>query len=198
MNGQKYTKYLLDRGGIKILLHRLIYINHTLKYIEGPTIDFGCGVGTYLKYLPAGSIGYDINPSNVEECRRIGLDARIYDPVSDGYGFKDISPGQFVTFFMSHVLEHIDNAAIVFRRIIDSLNRLGIKKILIKVPGKKGFSFDETHRTFIGKSFFTENRLAEYNGYSLSLMKYFPFNLEVCNKIFTHNELIAMYDRNSF
>ncbi len=191
---QDYTDYQLKRSRIRKRIRQL-YFRHTLKYVNGKTIDFGCGIGELLARLPEGSIGLEVNETSVEYCKRIGLDARLYQPELDGYEFKGHENSGFKTFIMAHVLEHIENAHDVFRTILQFCNRLGIERVIIVVPGIKGFYFDKTHRTFIDYQFFEKNGLNPVHGYSITKKEYFPLNFSWIGRFFIYHELIIVYDR---
>jgi len=70
---------------------------------------------------------------------------------------------------------------------------LGIIRVIIIVPGFKGFKQDSTHKKFIDAPFFTE--LATNRFYRIAKMFYFPINLSYASKIITHNELIVILNK---
>lgn len=188
-----YTRYQLNRGWLRKFVRRL-YLNNFLKYIQGKTIDFGCGVGELLKLLPRGSIGYEINEATVNYCNSIGLPVRIYKPEIDTYRFKEIHNNEFNTLIMSHVLEHCDNADTVVGSIVHACAQLNIKRIIIAVPGPKGYSSDRTHKSYIDEAFFAEN-IEKMGIYTIVKTMRFPFNCAWVGKIFPHNELIVICDK---
>jgi 2-polyprenyl-3-methyl-5-hydroxy-6-metoxy-1,4-benzoquinol methylase len=104
---QDYFNYLHNRSTFRKKV-RSFYLNDIKKYCIGKTIDFGCGVGELLKILPENSIGFEINKVVVDYCRKNGLNVKLYVPGEDNYEFKMIKPGQYETFTMNHVLEHLD------------------------------------------------------------------------------------------
>jgi len=188
--GCSYAAYQLNRSALRKSIRRL-YLRNIRRLIEGPAIDFGCGVGELLQILPAGSVGLEINESAVRHCRSRGMDVRLYDPASDGYQFNGLEPGVFRSFVMSHVLEHLDQPMSVAGSIFTSCARLAIPRIIFVVPGVKGFRSDKTHRTFIDGSFFA-GRVGEYRKLSAA---YFPVNVKLIGSFFTHHELVVVYDR---
>jgi len=192
---QGYTDYQLHRNSVRRFIRRS-YMRHTASFVHGKAIDFGCGVGDLLKILPSGSIGLEINRATVDYCRSIGLNVRYYDLVQDAYRFAFLEAGVFSTFIMSHVLEHLDNADRVIREIFMSCERLGIRRIILVVPGEKGFAYDKTHRTFIDKSYLQRNNLQNVHGYDIALMRHYPLNAAWVGKYFTHNELLVVFDKN--
>lgn len=72
---------ILRRGGRWILSHlsdkREDEYRIALKFLEDckNMLDVGCGTGTFLSKRPGAISGVDINPENVEYCRRQGLRA---------------------------------------------------------------------------------------------------------------------------
>lgn len=69
-----------------------------------PILDAGCGTGLNLRHLPAGSVGLDINPRNVETvAQRLPLQRCILGDV-EAMPFEDDS---FGTVVCTEVLEHV-------------------------------------------------------------------------------------------
>lgn len=190
----RYTEYQLRRGLFRKLIRRL-YLKNILKYVKGRAIDFGCGIGELLSLLPEGSIGLEINKASVEYCLKRGMNVSLYEMDLDHYTFKNIKPNYYQSFIMNHVLEHIDNPANVFAKILTACNRLGIERVILVVPGEKGYKFDRTHRTFIDVDFLRSHGLLDKEGYLLKEHRYFPINKKWPGKIFTHHELVVIYGR---
>lgn len=191
---ESYTNYQARRSRLRKLIRRL-YLRHTLRYVKGKTIDFGCGIGELLERLPHGSVGFEVNEATVRYCTTRGLTVRLYDPGIDGYRFSGVPAGVFTTFVMSHVLEHLDDPGGVLRTVLGSCSRLGIQRIIIIVPGLKGFRFDKTHKTFVDRDFFETNRLEDVLGYRIADANCFPFPCSWMGNFFTYNELTVVYDR---
>ena len=191
---REYFEYLLNRGFIRRMV-RKIYLSDIRSYCNGKTMDFGCGTGELLKILLKGSTGFEVNPIATEYCKSIGLDAVDYDLEKDDYKFEMIEVGRYESFTMNHVLEHIENSHEVIKKIFNSSNRLGIKRIVFTVPGRKNFANDDTHRTFVDLKYFEENGLLNNGYYELKRSKYFPFNLSKVDNYFTHNEFRLVFDQ---
>jgi len=186
---EKYTKYQLSRQFLRRVL-RNIYLMPILKQIDGKSIDFGCGVGVLLQKLPAGSLGLEINKYTVAYCLEKGLNVELFDPEFDNYDLKSLDESDgFKTLILSHVLEHLDEPQKIIKKLLFSAKRLGIKKIIIIVPGIKGYKSDKTHKTFIDKTFFIVNDLCEIDDYEIKIHNYFPINLESIGKYFRYHEL---------
>jgi hypothetical protein len=125
------------------------------------------------------------------------LDVRLYDPAADNYTFKTLhlEYGKYGTLVMSHVLEHLEDPNGTFRRILSSCNALGIERVILVVPGMKGFRSDGTHKIFIDEEYLTEHSLWRVLVYSVTKKEYFPFPCSWAGRHFTYNELRAIYDR---
>jgi len=192
--GKNYTEYQTERNRIRHLIRRY-YIKNVLKFVKGRCIDFGCGSGDILKYLPVGSIGTDINKHSIKYCLKNNLKAEYYPVEEDKYELKCFGENYFGTIIFSHVLEHIPDTESVFITLFKSINRLGIDRIIIVVPGIKGFRHDKTHITYIDQDYIRKNKFDNLSGFRLIFSKYFPVNSKTFSKYFTHNELVMVYDR---
>ncbi len=191
---QEYFEYLQNRGPFRKLI-RKIYLHDIRKFCLGKTIDFGCGVGELLGMLTKDSIGFEVNRNAADFCKSKGLKVELYDPEKDNYRFDMIAKGIYTSFTMNHVLEHIENSHEVIKKIVESCNRLEIKRIVFTVPGYKGFRLDKTHRTFIDGKYFADNGLLDNKYYKIKLCKYFPVNWAKFGRYFTHNELRLVFDK---
>ncbi len=191
---EKYTEYQINRSSLRYFI-RNFYLSNILKFTIGKCIDFGCGSGDLLKKLPEGSIGTDINFYSIEYCQKNNLNAFVYNIDEDNYQLKSLESGKYDTLICSHVLEHIEDANKVIKKLFESANRLEIKRIVIVVPGIKGFKYDHTHKTYIDMEYINMNNLDKLFNYILVYKKYFPVNSKLFSKFFTHNELVLVYDR---
>ena len=172
------------------------YLSEIVKDVLGPAIDFGCGAGQLLELLPAKSVGLEINPFLVQALREKGLNARHYNPDIDKLSFGELTENHFSTLIMSHVLEHFDDAADQLQCILNSCRRLGVRRVIVVVPGKKGYSYDSTHKTFIDRSYLEEHKLFHCCNYSIIKYGYFPMDWERLGDIFTFHEFKFIYDKN--
>lgn len=171
------------------------YLNNIIKDVIGPTIDFGCGAGQLLERLPYGSLGLEVNTHLVEYLRGKGFNVQAYDPSSDQLLFSELQAGQYRTFVMSHVLEHFDNASEGLRKILHACARLGIERIIVVVPSKKGYEFDHTHRTFVNRDYFFQHGLFACKRYTVTKTRDFPIFSSILGDFFVFNELKLIYDR---
>jgi hypothetical protein len=191
---KEYLDYLKDRGAFRKLIRKL-YLRDIRELCVGKTIDFGCGTGELLSTLLDGSIGFEVNIEAVNYCISKGLQVKYYDPDEDEYELRMITPGEFTSLTMNHVLEHLENSVEVIKKLFKSCARIGIKRIVFTVPGSKGFKSDKTHRTFIDVNYFRDKGLLENRYFQLRLFKYFPINNLKFGTFFTHNELRLVFDK---
>ena len=56
------TKQLLRANHHLRRLIKYLYLNNILREATGSTIDFGCGAGQLLTYIPNNSIDLETNP----------------------------------------------------------------------------------------------------------------------------------------
>lgn len=181
-----YTRYQTDRSALRKFVRRA-YLRRAAAQVDGPTLDFGCGVGELLGHLPAGSRGVEYNRATVEYCRAKGLQVDFYDGFHDGWSLSlfDGSEG-FRTMVVSHVLEHLDAPLDVLRSLLAAARRLRIDRVLVIVPGRAGFRIDPTHRVFVDEAML---RQAEGAGWRVAERFHFPFPVARAGDVFVYNEL---------
>lgn len=171
------------------------YLASVLREVDGATLDFGCGAGQLLERLPPGSTGLEVNPMLVDDLRGRGLDVRLYDATSDGFSFSGLEPGRYQTLVASHVLEHFDDAGTALRRIAAGCERLGVHRLVLVLPGWRGFQTDVTHRTFVDAAYLATNSLGELGSYRLTLHRSFPVNRDWFGRLFVYNETVFVWRR---
>ncbi len=171
------------------------YLANILNDIEGSTIDFGCGAGQLLARLPPDSLGLEVNLHLVRALTAAGMNVEHYDPSADGLTFSQLPEKKFKTFVMSHVLEHFEDAENGLKQILASCLRLGVQKVIVVVPGQKGYLFDHTHRTFVTKNYIKDRGLIETTGYQVRSFTYFPVNMETMGNLFIFHEMKIVYEK---
>ena len=191
---QDYTAYQLRPRNRLRQLVRDWYLESAARLVKGRGIDLGCGPGELLQRLPEGSIGLEVNPALVQHCRSRGMDVRLYDPQGDCYRLADLTPGAYDSLILSHVLEHLQCPAESLRTLLHSARRLALRRVLVIVPGKKGFASDPTHRHHIDAGFFKANSLESTAGYKIAAQNSFPGNIRLLGSVFTHHEFRIVYD----
>lgn len=189
----EYTHKQVNRSFLRKFI-RKFYLYNIVHLNKGKAIDFGCGIGELLSLLPKGSIGLEINEATVKYCQNRNMNVSMYNPEKDNYKFVDFKKDKCDTFIMSHVLEHMENPKDVLLKIMDACKRLGIQRIIIVVPGYKGFLSDKTHKTFINMEYIKNNNLEGTKHFDLISVKYFPFNSSKIGEKLTHNETVFAYD----
>ena len=96
--------------------------------------------GQFVKHC-RGSKGVDINSDCVEFCQKHGLD--VVKMENDRLPFEDTS---FDTIVLDNVLEHIMDPLPLLHECSRVLTRHG--RLIILVPGQKGFKRDADHKKF--------------------------------------------------
>jgi hypothetical protein len=190
-----YTAYQTNRSALRRAV-RHFYLRSAAAQLQGPTLDFGCGIGELLQRLPAGSRGLEYNQASVEYCRSRGLDVDWYDGYADDWQLSTLTPGcGLQSMVISHVLEHLDDPMPVLRALMRASSRIGIERILVIVPGRSGYYADPTHRTFVEVGMLREAGLAADTGFRVRTARYFPGNLRVFGDRFPHHELQVLFSR---
>ena len=194
--GQEYTDQQAGRSRLRKVLRRP-WLRASAAFVEGPSIDLGCGVGELLARLPAGSVGLEINKASVEHCRAKGLDVTYYDGWADDWQLSAVRDDdvRYDTLIISHVLEHFDEPIDVLHRLLATGGPLGLRQVLIVVPGKAGFRSQETHRTFVDRAMLSDAQVTRGTGFAMTSTSYFPGNVGMIGEVFTYHELRASYVR---
>jgi len=190
-----YTHYQLDRSWLRKQVRQL-YLRKAASLVSGPTLDFGCGVGELLRLLPPGSQGLEYNKATVEHCQSHGLHVQYYDGFADDWAMSVLTDGtRFESMVISHVLEHLDDPVDKFRKLLAAARPLGIRNVLVIVPGQAGFQFDPTHLTFVDQDML----IAAVAGtdFTVEHAAYYPGNTRGIGDWFTYHELQMVFVRSS-
>jgi 2-polyprenyl-3-methyl-5-hydroxy-6-metoxy-1,4-benzoquinol methylase len=156
----------------------------------GKTLDIGCGIGRYLKCLPAGSVGIDHNKHSTQYCKDKGLVAYTTSAFSKS---KDYKKSTFDSLLLSHVLEHMtpkDGIALI-RAYAPMLKAGG--KLIICCPQEKGYTTDSTHVNFLDGAALGE--IVKASGFTLTKNSSFPFPRPV-GIFFRYNEFTIVATKN--
>jgi SAM-dependent methyltransferase len=171
------------------------YLRNILKEVIGPTIDFACGAGQLLARLPKGSVGVEVNPFLIEELAGMSLNVNRYDTDIDHFTLAEFPENTYSTFIMSHFLEHFTEAGQIVKTLFHSCRRLGIRRIILALPGWKGYQSDSTHKTFVDSRYLQEHGLSCCEGYQIVKQRYFPINYELIGRYFVFHEFIVVLHR---
>ncbi|MAZ79973.1 MAG: hypothetical protein CMD72_04430 [Gammaproteobacteria bacterium] len=140
MSDKEYLKYLQNISW-KGKLYRNYFLYPLIeKWCKGEVLDLGCGVGNFLK-RNNNFVGVDVNNSCVDYCKALDLNARKME--------IDILPfeaNSFDAVVLDNVLEHIEEPTDLMNEISRVLNKDG--RLIILVPGEKGFEQDDDHKKF--------------------------------------------------
>lgn len=184
--GDEYTRYQSERSAFRKFVRKL-YLRRAARQLPGRTLDFGCGVGELLAWLPDGSRGLEYNQATVDHCRTQGLDVQFYDGTKDDWSLSLLEPADgFRSMVISHVLEHLDTPAEILGRLLDAATRLGILHVLVIVPGRAGFRIDPTHRVLVDEAMI---RGSISRPWMVERAFRFPFDWERVGDLFVYNEL---------
>ena len=161
------------------LLMRRLFLLPVKRYFYGKVLDIGAGIGEFLDCYP-NSIGIDRDYATVSYChsrgfRCIQADAYLLPFIHDS----------FDGVLLNNVLEHLarpEDALSEIKRVLKKGGRL-----MIELPGKKGFLYDKTHVRFWVQDDIAA--LLKLKGFRDIKTRYFPFPCEKAGDIFTHNKL---------
>jgi SAM-dependent methyltransferase len=136
----KYFEYL-NTISLKGKIYREWVLYPRLRAeVTGKCLDIGCGLGAFISYR-TNTIGVDINHMCVEFCRSRELEA--YEFNGSDLPFEESS---FDSLILDNVLEHISEPSAL---LIDFARVLKPKgKLLVGVPGRKGYAGDPDHKVF--------------------------------------------------
>jgi ubiquinone/menaquinone biosynthesis C-methylase UbiE len=173
-----YFAYLVRRGKLKRMIRKL-FLLPVARSFAGKVLDVGAGIGEFLESYKD-SVGIDKDFAAVSYCTSKGLECVQAD--AHRLPFHDDS---FDGVLLNNLLEHIEDPDTVMGEIRRVLKDGG--KLVMELPGKKGFYFDETHVRF-----WTREEIVmflERHGFRNIVTHYFPLPWGKAGDIFTHNKL---------
>ena len=168
---KSYYKYLRKRSLFGYFYRKFWLYPILCRYLDGTVLDVGCGIGDMLSYRK-NTIGVDINPETVNFCRSNGNYVKLMH--NNILPFDDIF---FDGVILDNVLEHILDPVPLLTEVNRVLKYNG--KVLIGVPGIKGYSKDPDHKKFYDLDELTK----EVSSANFSLIKHFymPFEFKFLN-----------------
>jgi len=139
-NNEPYFEYL---NGITLkgkMYRKWVLYPRLSAEVTGKCLDVGCGLGGFTSYR-SNTIGVDINPLLVEFCRSQELEV-------DEFNGSDIpfEESSFDSLILDNVLEHILQPSALLIDFARVLKPGG--KLLIGVPGRKGYASDPDHKVY--------------------------------------------------
>jgi len=194
--GQEYATEQLRRS--RHPLRRLLkgfYLRHLLSNVHGPCIDFGCGAGQLLARLPPGSVGLEVNPHLLHALRAAGMQVR--EARADIHDFKltGFPRDTYRTLVIAHVLEHLPDPAAALRILLAACRKLGVGRVIVVVPGAKGYAADRTHKTLIDRAWLEAQVPVQDEGFVRRPPTYFPGRWEWIGRYFVFHEMHVVFDR---
>lgn len=163
-SNQIYFDYLMRRSFLGGVYRRFVLYPRLNFHLKGKVLDIGCGIGDMLSYR-RNTVGLDVNPLNVDFCKKRKLNAYLMKPNMIPFDDKT-----FDSVLLDNVLEHIERPSLLFKEIKRVLKTNGI--ILIGVPGQKGFSSDDDHKIFYDEK--KLQALAQKNNFNVNQFFYTP------------------------
>lgn len=113
--------------GLESLFHRLRQ-RTVLKLLlrnarPGKFLDAGCGTGLFLRHLPPGSVGLDINPRNLEKAKQHAPKAKLVLGDVEQLPFPN---GSFSNIILTEILEHMPDPSKMLDEVWRVLKPRGI------------------------------------------------------------------------
>ena len=172
------------------------YLRNLLRDLNGRCVDFGCGAGQLLARLPAGSVGLEVNPHLIVALRAAGLQVNQARAEISDFELEGLQgTGYFKSLVIAHVLEHLPDPAAALRNLLRACGRLGIHRVVVVVPGAKGFASDATHKTFIDRAWVAANIAPNLEGFIRRPVEYFPGDAEWLGRYYVFHEMKIIFDR---
>ena len=138
-SNDEYFEYLQRRSRLGAIYRKHWLYPRLSRRLIGRTLDLGCGIGDMLAYR-SNTVGVDINPHTVTFCKARGTEA--YLMTSDTLPFNAM---EFNSVLMDNVLEHLVEPVPLLAEVRRVLSAKG--RLLIGVPGLKGWNSDPDHKT---------------------------------------------------
>lgn len=171
------------------------YLQNVLRELEyGPSIDFGCGAGQLLERMHSGSVGIEVNPHLVASLRKAGMTVNQASGEMCDFKLEGFVEGKFRSLVIAHVLEHLPDPAEALRILLLACQRIGVTRVVVVVPGSKGFASDRTHKTFVNRAYIEKLLPAQNNGFVISSLSFFPGPWEWVGRYFIFHEMKVVFD----
>ncbi|UCV28955.1 class I SAM-dependent methyltransferase [Ferribacterium limneticum] len=182
---EEYFEYLKGRSRLGWLYRRYWLYPRLCRYLDGKTLDIGCGIGDFLNHR-TGTVGVDINPATVEWCLRRGLDAHQMSP--NVLPFQDVS---FDSAILDNVLEHLIEPAELLKEIRRVLRPHS--SLVVGVPGHRGYATDSDHKVFYDEATLVSTLAAA--GFGLQRLFHMPLRSAWLNVRIRQYCLYGVFER---
>ncbi len=182
---EEYFEYLKGRSRLGWLYRRHWLYPKLCRYLNGKTLDVGCGIGDFLNYRTE-TVGVDINPATVDWCRCRGLDAYKMSP--------NVLPFQRASFdsaILDNVLEHLTEPA----ELLSEIGRVlrPCSSLVVGVPGQRGYATDSDHKVFYDEDTLVWTLVTA--GFHLRHLFYMPFRSAWLNVRMSQYCLYGVFER---
>ena len=182
---EEYFEYLKERSRLSWLYGRYVLYPRLCRYLDGKTLDVGCGIGDLLSHRIE-TVGVDINPAAVEWCHFRGLDAHQMSP--NEIPFHD---ARFNSAILDNVLEHLADPAELLIEIGRVLRPRS--SLVVGVPGRRGYASDSDHKIFYDEA--TLLSTLGTAGFCLQHLFYMPFKSAWLDVRVRHYCLYGVFER---
>lgn len=157
MSKYNYHKYLITRNYKGLLYKWLFIFPFFVKYLGKNNIDYGCGIGDFLRFckiFKKNIVGLDVNKFNIKYCNSKKLNAKFFT----NKFYSDIKHDCVI---LDNVLEHLEFPDDILINISNLLKKNGY--FIVGVPvGEAGFRADSDHKVFY-KEKTLDNLMKTYN-----------------------------------
>ncbi|MBK8401761.1 MAG: hypothetical protein IPL29_12100 [Propionivibrio sp.] len=92
-------------------------------------------------------------------------------------------------------LDRFYDPAKAMRMLLAACLRLGFERVIVVVPGAKGYASDYTHMTLVDHTYFKNHQLLNCEGFVCSSLSYFPGPWKWLGCHFVFNETKLVFDR---
>lgn len=174
-------------------LIRGLFLRNQLRYLSGPTIDFGCGAGQLLARLPPHSVGVEANPDLVARVAAQGHSVHLSRGDYSDFDLLGMPAGRFRSLVIAHVLEHLDDPARALWALLRGCRRLGVTRVLMVVPGARCMPADATHRTLIDRAWLAAHPVPPELGFAVTGVSFFP-GPGWLGSWFAFHEMLVVFD----
>ena len=154
MNNSSYENYHHYQKKISFSgnIYRKYYLYPRIRFhlLPGTLLDIGCGLGDFIALgNTKNNFGVEVNPLNVQYAKNRGLNVSLIEPS----GLLPFEDSTFNNIVLDNVLEHIHDPTILLNEIKRVLKPGG--RVIVGVPGEKGFAYDDDHKMFYDQSSLT-------------------------------------------